>query len=53
LLAARGLQNQEIAAQLNVVPRTVARWRDRFAARGIAGIKAKSRNWCKNGARLT
>jgi len=40
LLAARGLQNQEIAAQLNIVPRTVARWRDRFAARGIAGIKS-------------
>lgn len=39
LLAAQGLENQEIAAQMKIVPRTVARWRNRFAERGIAGIK--------------
>ena len=40
LLAAEGLQNQEIASRLHVVPRTVARWRQRFVERGMDGIRA-------------
>lgn len=39
LLAAQGLKNMEIAEQLGVTPRTVARWRGRFHAKGIAGIQ--------------
>ncbi len=39
LLAAKGLQNIEIAEQLSVMPRTVARWRERFLAQGIVGIE--------------
>lgn len=39
LRAADGLQNKEIAAELRVNRRTVARWRNRFVRRGLAGIK--------------
>lgn len=39
LLAAKGLHNIEIAAQLGVMPRTAARWRERFLAKGVAGIE--------------
>jgi transposase len=38
LLAAAGSQNIEIAEQLGVMPRTAARWRERFLAQGVAGI---------------
>ena len=39
LLAAEGRENKDIAAELGITRATVARWRDRFAARGIAGIQ--------------
>jgi transposase len=39
LLAAEGRENQDIAAELGITRATVARWRIRFAARGIAGIR--------------
>jgi transposase len=39
LLAADGRENQDIAAELGITRATVARWRVRFSARGIAGIE--------------
>jgi len=39
LLAADGLQNQEIAAQLNIGRVQVARWRGRYAESRLAGIE--------------
>lgn len=39
LLSAEGLENQEIAEELSVEPRTVSRWRRRFAQSGLAGIE--------------
>lgn len=39
LMAADGKQNQEIAETLDTQPSTVGRWRQRFAARGLAGIE--------------
>ena len=39
LLAADGKQNKQIAAEVGVDRLTVARWRNRFAARGLAGIE--------------
>ena len=38
LLAAKGLQNLEIAQQMKIAPRTVHRWRERFLDRGIVGL---------------
>jgi transposase len=38
LLAAEGMENQEIAAELRITRATVARWRNRFAAHGVQGI---------------
>jgi transposase len=38
LLAAKGLQNLEIAKQMKIAPRTVNRWRERFLERGIVGL---------------
>ena len=38
LAAAEGKENQDIAAELNISRGAVARWRDRFAALGVAGI---------------
>jgi transposase len=38
LLASKGLQNLEIAQQMQIAPRTVNRWRERFLERGIAGL---------------
>jgi transposase len=38
LLAADGLQNKQIAAQMGVTPRMVALWRGRFIALGIDGL---------------
>jgi transposase len=38
LAAAEGRENQDIAAELNISRGAVARWRDRFAAAGVAGI---------------
>jgi len=39
LLAAAGWQNRDIAAQLRVTPETVARWRQRFLAGGVAALE--------------
>jgi len=39
LLAADGLENQQIAAQLRITRQTAVRWRDRYAAHGLAGIE--------------
>jgi transposase len=39
LLAADGRENKDIATELGITRATAARWRDRFAARGIAGIE--------------
>ena len=39
LLAAEGLQNQEIGAQLGIGRVPVARWRQRYIAQGLAGIE--------------
>jgi transposase len=39
LAAARGMENKDIAVELNISRGAVARWRDRFADSGIAGIK--------------
>ena len=38
LLASDGLQNNEIAVQMGIAPRTVALWRGRFPALGISGL---------------
>jgi transposase len=39
LLAAQGLQNQDIAAELGVGRVQVSRWRERYALSGLAGIE--------------
>ena len=44
LLAAEGLENKEISAQLRQDPGKVGRWRQRYVQRGLAGIlKDKTR----------
>jgi transposase len=39
LCAAEGMQNKDIAAELGTDANTVGRWRNRFCARGLAGIE--------------
>jgi transposase len=39
LAAAEGKQNKDIALELKIARGTVARWRDRFAESGIAGLE--------------
>jgi transposase len=39
LMAAEGKQDQQIAQQLGIARQTVARWRSRFLASGVAGIE--------------
>lgn len=39
LLAGEGQTNEEIAQELQMTRQKVARWRDRFAADGLAGIE--------------
>jgi transposase len=39
LAAAEGKPNQDIAAELKITRSAVARWRDRFAASGVAGLQ--------------
>lgn len=39
LLAARGMQNKDIAAELNVGRVQVARWRERYVQLGVGGIE--------------
>ena len=43
LAAAQGQENKDIAAELGISRGAVARWRDRFAAAGVAGIKKDAR----------
>jgi transposase len=38
LLAANGLENKQIAAQLGITPEKAARWRNRFLMSGIATL---------------
>src|ERR1017187_10221352 len=38
LLAADGLQNKQIAAEMGVAPRMIALWRGRFIAQGLEGL---------------
>src|SRR5664279_1379117 len=40
LMAADGQENKAIAAHLSITRQRVARWRDRYAALGLAGIAA-------------
>lgn len=39
LLAADGLENQQIGARLGITRQTAGRWRDRYATHGLAGIE--------------
>jgi transposase len=39
LAAAEGKENKDIASELNITRGAVARWRDRFAESGIAGLE--------------
>jgi transposase len=39
LLAAGGLENRQIGQRLNITRQTAGRWRDRYAAYGLAGIE--------------
>src|SRR3954471_6274019 len=39
LAAAEGKENKDIAADLEISRGAVARWRDRFAERGVAGLE--------------
>ena len=39
LMAAEGKQDQQIAEELGIARQTVARWRSRFLASGVAGIE--------------
>jgi len=39
LLAADGLENKQIGARLGITRQTAGRWRDRYAAHGLAGIE--------------
>lgn len=39
LLAAEGQQNKDIAAEVGVTRQLVGRWRNRYAAQGLAGIE--------------
>ena len=39
LMAARGIQNKDIAVALGTTPNTVGRWRRRFAEKRLAGIE--------------
>jgi DNA-binding CsgD family transcriptional regulator len=39
LMAADGMTNESIAAELGTSKPTVGRWRSRFASRGLRGLK--------------
>jgi len=39
LLAADGLENKQIGERLSITRQTAGRWRDRYAAHGLAGIE--------------
>jgi transposase len=42
--AAAGLDNQEIAAEMDLCRQTVGRWRERFTARGMDGLEDRPRS---------
>ena len=42
--AAAGLDNQEIAAEMDVCRQTVGRWRERFTARSVDGLEDRPRS---------
>ena len=44
LLAAKGLRNDEIAAQLNTRREIVSKWRKRFYEHGLAGLEEQPRH---------
>jgi len=44
LLAARGRSTRSIAAELEVMPRTVSLWRGRYAHEGLAGLNERQRS---------
>jgi DNA-binding GntR family transcriptional regulator/transposase-like protein len=44
LACAEGLTNAEIAQRLRVSPTTVAKWRDRYVRRGVAGLRDAPRS---------
>ena len=46
LACLRGMRNDEIARKMSLRPNTVGRWRQRFAARGLAGLRDEPRS-CK------
>jgi transposase len=39
LRAASGIENQQIAAELNITPEKVARWRNRYLEGGFAALQ--------------
>ena len=49
LLAAEAMKNKDIAIRLRIDRAVVARWRSRFAARGLAGIWQRG-GWLRTGA---
>ena len=54
LAAARGLQNKDISQELGMPPNKVGRWRRRFAADGLDGIrKDRPRRTCQANPELT
>jgi len=42
-MAAAGLDNDEIAARLNMRRQTVSKWRKRFSEEGLAGLEERPR----------
>ncbi|MFI8946562.1 GntR family transcriptional regulator [Streptomyces sp. NPDC053750] len=44
LACAEGLSNAEIAQRIGVSPATVAKWRDRYLRRGVAGLRDAPRS---------
>ena len=44
LLAAAGVQNQEIAARLDTSPQVVHKWRKRFFEEGLPGLEDRPRS---------
>ena len=43
LLAAEGLDNDDIAARLNTLREVVSKWRKRFFEEGLAGLEERPR----------